>query len=114
MSKQREEVLTPSTILWGRQLYPVDDTESSDAEKLTMMTKGLEDAEAHAWKREYVHSLMESHGFNKERGCTPRVGEIALIVGEEKNRGNGRERWCALFKETLESLEELHCCIKYT
>ncbi|XP_020611021.1 uncharacterized protein LOC110049558 [Orbicella faveolata] len=46
-----EEVLTPNTILWGRDVYPVDDTAGSDAEKLTRMTKRLGDAKAHAWKR---------------------------------------------------------------
>jgi len=30
-----EEVLTPNMILWGRDVYPVDDTEDSHAEKLT-------------------------------------------------------------------------------
>lgn len=92
----------------------MDDTEGSDAEKLTRMAKRLEDAETHARKREYVHGLMESHRLNKERGCAC-VGEIVLIIGEEKNRGSGkRERWCALFKEALKSLEESHCYIKYT
>jgi len=46
-----EEVLTPNTILWGRDVYPMDDSEDSDAEKLTRMTKQLGDAKAHAWKR---------------------------------------------------------------
>ena len=54
------------------------------------MSKRLEDAKAHVWKRgkrEYVHSLMESHRLNKETGTTPKVGEIVLVVGDEKNRG---------------------------
>ena len=46
-----EEVLSPNTILWGRDVYPVDDTEGTDAdadaEKLTWMTRRLEDANAH-------------------------------------------------------------------
>lgn len=55
-----EEVLTPNTILWGRNVYPVEDTEGSEAEKLTRMTKRLEDAKVHAWKRwkrEYVQAI---------------------------------------------------------
>ena len=62
-------------------MYPVDNTEGSDAEKLTRMTKRLEDAKAHAWKRwkmEYVHGLTESHRLNQERGSTPKVGEIVM------------------------------------
>ena len=46
-----EEVLTPNTILWGRDMYPVDDTEDLNGEKLTKMTKRLGDVKAHAWKR---------------------------------------------------------------
>ena len=89
-----EEVLTPNVILWGRGAYPVEDIENSEAEKLTKMSKRLEDAKAHVWKRwkrEHVHSLMESHRLNKETGTTPKVGEIVLIVGDEKNRGEWKK-----------------------
>ena len=89
-----EEVLTPNMILWGRDVYPLEDTEGTDAEKLTRMSKRLEDAKAHAWKRwkrEYIHSLMETHRLNKERGATPEVGEIVLVVGDEKNRGEWKK-----------------------
>ena len=61
--REEEAVLTPNMILWERDLYVVKDTEGSDAEKLTRMAKRLENAKANAWKRwkrEYVHSLMES------------------------------------------------------
>ena len=34
-----------------------------------------------------MHSLMETHWLNKERGSTPKVGEVVHIVGAEKNRG---------------------------
>ena len=89
-----EEVLTPNVILWGRDAYPVEDIENSEAEKLTKMSKRLEDAKAHVWKRwkrEYVHSLMESHRLNKETATTPKVGEIVLVVGDEKNRGEWKK-----------------------
>ena len=72
----------------------MEDTEGSEAEKLTRMTKRLEDAKAHAWerwKREYVHGLMESHRLNKEIRSTPKVGEIVLIVGDEENRGEWKK-----------------------
>ena len=71
-------MLTTNMILWGQDVHPVDDTEGSDVEKLTRMTKRLEDSKAHAckyWKREYVHSLMESHQLNIEKRSTPKVGE---------------------------------------
>ena len=93
---QREEVavLTPNMILWGCDVYAVEDTEGSDVEKLTRMAKRLENAKANAWKRwkrEYVHSLMESHRLNKETGTIPQVGENVLIIGDEKNRREWRK-----------------------
>jgi hypothetical protein len=30
---------------------------------------------------------MESHRINREKSQPPEVGEIVLIVGEERNRG---------------------------
>ena len=58
------------------------------------MAKQLENAKANAWKRskrEYVHSLMESHRLNKEMGTIPHVGEIVLITGDEKSRREWRK-----------------------
>ena len=94
--EEEEAVLTQNIILWGRDVYAVEDSESSDTEKLTRMAKQLENAKANAWirwKREYVHSLMESHRVtgNKETGTIPQVGEIVLIMGGEKNRGEWRK-----------------------
>ena len=67
-----EEVVTQNTILSGRHVYPVDDTEGADAdaEKLTRMTKRLEDANAHG---------KERGSTPKERGSTPKVEKIVLI-----------------------------------
>ena len=97
-------------ILWGQDAYAVEDTEGSDAEKLTRMTKRLEEAKPNAWKRwkrEYVHSLMKSHRLNKVSGATPQVSEIVLIIGDEKNRGNGKGvKWCVLSKAKMASSEE--------
>ena len=55
-----------------------------------MMKKRLKVARQHAWNRwhkEYIHSLMESHRIVKGDGQLPRVGEVVLVLGEEKNRG---------------------------
>ena len=81
-------MLTPNLIMLGRDAYPIEDIED-DRDKLTKMKKRLEDAKAHAWKRwkrEYIYSLMESHRLNKEMGATPEVGEVVLVIGDEKNR----------------------------
>ena len=72
----------------------MEDSEGLEAEKLMRMTKRLEDAKAHAWKRwkrKYVHDLMESHRLNKERGSTPKGVEIVLIVGDENKRGEWKK-----------------------
>ena len=34
---------------------------------------------------------MEGHRLNKETGTIPEVGEIVLIIGDEKNRGEWRK-----------------------
>ena len=89
-----EEVLTPNRIIWGQDAYPLEEDVEDDRIKLTKMSKRLEGAKAHAWnrwKREYVHSLMESHRLNKGMGTTPVVGEVVLIVGDEKNRGEWKK-----------------------
>ena len=70
-------------------MYSGDDAQGADSEKPIRMIKLLEVDNAQAWKgwkREEVHGLMESHRPNNERGCTSKVSEIVLIVGDEKNR----------------------------
>ena len=39
------------------------------------------------WKREYVHGHMESHHIKRGARNFPEVGEVVLIVREEKNKG---------------------------
>ena len=34
---------------------------------------------------------MEGHRLNKEGGATPVVGEVVLVVGDEKNRGERKK-----------------------
>jgi len=58
------------------------------------MNKRSEEAKAHAWrqwKREYIHSLMEGHRLNKKEGATPVIGEVVLVVADEKNRGEWKK-----------------------
>ena len=82
-----EEVLT---IMCGRNAYPIDDFE----DELTKMSKRLNKTNEHAWqqwKREYIHNLMESQRANSKSGETLEVGEVLLVVGEEKNRGEWKK-----------------------
>ena len=43
------------------------------------------------WKREYVHSLMEMHRIKRGDSNYPDIGEVVLIVGNEKNRGEWKK-----------------------
>ena len=75
-----EEVLTINVIMCGRNAYPIDDFEA-DEDELTKTSKRLNKTKEHAWqpwKREYIHSLMESQRTNRKSGKTPEVGEVLL------------------------------------
>ncbi|CAB3995149.1 Hypothetical predicted protein [Paramuricea clavata] len=58
------------------------------------MQKRIAKAKNNAWKRwqrEYVHSLMESQRVNGKPVNAPEVGEVVLVVGEEKNRSEWKK-----------------------
>ena len=70
------------------------DDDDAEEEDLNKMSKGLCMVRQHAWKRwenEYVHSLMESHRINRKTAAVPDVGEVVLVIGDEKNRGEWRK-----------------------
>ena len=82
-------MLTPNTIMWGQDSHTLEDIEVEDVE-ITKFHRRLCKARQHAWslwQKEYIHGLMESHRINRVNTPPPEVGEIVLIVGEEKNRG---------------------------
>ena len=88
-----EEVLTPNVLIRGRNTYLLDDIEN-DVDELTKMQKRIAKAKNNAWKRwqrEYVHSLMESQRVNGKPVNAPEVGEVVLVVGEEKNRSEWKK-----------------------
>lgn len=79
----------------GRDAYRVQDIENN--QELTKMMRRLEVAKGHAWnrwKREYmyIHSLMENHPLNKEVGAILTVGEVVVLLGDEKNQGEWRTK----------------------
>ena len=85
-----QQVLTPNVILWGQNAYTIESEGDFDEEQTSRMQKRLGLARQHAWsrwQREYVHGLMEFHRINKGQNDVPQVGEVVLVVGEEKNRG---------------------------
>ncbi|XP_068714274.1 uncharacterized protein [Montipora foliosa] len=86
-----ERVLTPNGLMWGQNAHPI---EGEDEEETSALNKRLREAKNHAWKRwrhEYVHSLMETHRINRKTAKVPEIGEIALIVADEKNRGEWKK-----------------------
>ncbi|CAB4026448.1 Hypothetical predicted protein [Paramuricea clavata] len=88
-SQEEEQILTPNTMLWGQNSYALGELSEERDESLY---KRLTMARQHAWsrwQREYIHGLMEYHRVNKSPSAVPEIGEIVLIVGDEKNRG----RW---------------------
>ena len=75
-----DRVLTPNTIMWGQNSYTFEDDDEEDLDKIS---KRLNKAKQHAWKRwkdEYVHSLMECHRVNRKTPAVPEIGEIGEIV----------------------------------
>ena len=84
------QVLTPNVIMWGQNAHEIRNIEV-DEDETTKLYRRLNNAREHAWRRwkkEYVHGLMEAHRIKRGREPqVPEIGEIVLVVGEEKNRG---------------------------
>ncbi|CAB3979699.1 Hypothetical predicted protein [Paramuricea clavata] len=88
-----KQVLTPNILIRGENSYMLDDVEDEEDE-LTKMQRRLRKAKDDAWKRwkrEYVHSLLESQRVNFKVVEAPHIGDVVLVVGEEKNRGEWKK-----------------------
>ena len=75
----------------GQNAYEFADIEIEE-EEVTRLYGRLNNAREHAWRRwqrEYINSLMESHKINRGKQQIPEIGEIVLVVGEQKKRGGG-------------------------
>ena len=84
-----DQVLTPNVVMWGQNSNILEDIEV-ESESLTKFQRRLQHAREHArrgWSREYVRSLMKQHRMKRSGAAIPGVGEIVLVVGEQKNRG---------------------------
>ena len=76
-----EQVLTPNIIMWGKDSHILEELEVEE-DNVSKMYRRMKNARQHVWSRwskEYVNSLIECM-------LLPEIGEIALVVGEEKNR----------------------------
>ena len=88
-----EQVLSPNFLMRGETTYTIENMEN-DEEALTKIQKRIVTAKDNArkrWQREYVHGLLESQRINGEAVKAPEVGEIVLVVGDEKNRGEWKK-----------------------
>ena len=87
-----EQVLTPNMLMWGQNAHPLEEDEDED--EISALNKRLKETKNHAWRRwrhEYIHSLLESHRINRKTAKVPEIGEIVLVVGDEKNRGHWKK-----------------------
>ena len=90
---EESQVLTPSMIMWGKNCHILEDIDVEEND-LTKMQRRLSNARQHVWQRwekEYLHSLMGVHRITKSDTCIPKLGEIVLVLGEEKNRGKWKK-----------------------
>ena len=88
-----EQVLTPNMLMWGQNAHQIEETEE-DRDEVSKLHKRLVETKQHArkrWKHEYIHSLLESHGVNRKTTPVPDIGEIVLVVGDEKNQGKWKK-----------------------
>ena len=85
-------MLTPNGLMWRQNAHPIEGRE--DEEERSAVNKRLREAINHAckrWRHEYVHSLMETHRITRKTAKVPDIGEIVLIVADEKNRGEWKK-----------------------
>lgn len=68
----------------GEKTYPCSMT-------LTMKDTRAKDEAWKRWKSEYLHSLLQSQQVNNKVVEVAQIGDIVLVVGEEKNRGKWKK-----------------------
>ena len=77
----------------GQEAYTIDDIQL-DRDEVTKLDARLNEKSQHMWQRwkmEYVHGLMESHRIKRGESGFPEIGEVVLIIGDEKNRGQWKK-----------------------
>ena len=80
-------VLTPNSIIHGRNVYLLEDIEEPD--HLSKMERRVRKAKVVMWERwstQYVRSLRERHSVTKSEVYHPDIEEVVLVVSDNKNR----------------------------
>ena len=80
-------MLTPNSIIHGRNVYLLEDIEEPD--NLSKMERCVRKAKAVMWERwstQYLRSLRERHNVTKSEAYHPDIGDVVLVVSDNKNR----------------------------
>ncbi|XP_028404064.1 uncharacterized protein LOC114526736 [Dendronephthya gigantea] len=107
-----EQVLTPNVIMWGQNSHVVEDCEI-EGNEVSKLHARLMMKRQHVWRRwvkEYIHRLLENHRINRGAGNVPEVGEIVLVIGDGKNRGEwikGKVTHHIKGKDEIKSVEKV-------
>ena len=80
-------VLTPNRIIHGRDIHLLEEIEEPDSpSKMEKRIRKAKEVMWHRWTTEYIRRLRERHDVTKRKPYHPEIGEVALIVGDSKNR----------------------------
>ncbi len=74
-------------------MYTIDESDTDEDEEILRLHKRMKQKREHAWQRwktEYVHSLMEHHRVTRGENVCPQIGEMVLVIGDQKNRAEWR------------------------
>ena len=101
-------ILTPNSLMMVEpNLIPesVADEEDSDLRQRMKYLQRYKDAWWKRWSSEYLKALRKRHNMkNKTKEMSLKPGDVVLIKGDERNRGqwtiewwksNRRRRWCS-------------------
>ena len=93
VEKVPEQPTGERIFFMGQEACTIEDIEL-DGDEVTKLQVRLNEKRQHVWqrwKKEYVHGLMESHRIKRGGSDYPEIGEIVLIIGDEKNRGEWKK-----------------------
>ena len=83
--------MSPTVLKWGQNAQQLEEPKE-EGDEVSKLHKRLRETKQHAWRRwkqDYIHSLLESHQVNRKTASVRGIGEIVLVVGDEKTEGSG-------------------------
>ena len=102
------------TMMWGQNANPIEG--EGDEEETSALNRRLREAKNYAWKRwrhGYVHSLVETYRITRKTVKVPYIGEIVLIVADEKNRRAWKNGKVAFSWFSLDKMRISFCWNKF-